>query len=171
MLREVRIKIGEGVAGQVAATGEVLNIPSAYDDPRFMRDFDQATGFRTHTILAAPMRNPQQKIIGVVQLLNKRGGSFAERDERLLTAMATQAAISIENARLYAQEMEQRLTNQELETARTIQRSFLPQAVPQYPGWDIGAFWRPIREVAGDFYDFYPLPNRRLAIVIADVSG
>jgi sigma-B regulation protein RsbU (phosphoserine phosphatase) len=170
-LKDVRVKIGEGIAGQVAATGEVLNVRHAYDDPRFLRSFDQVTGYRTHTILAAPMRNPQGKIIGVVQLLNKRGGPFTFRDERLLTAMAAQAAISIENARLYAQEIQQRLINQELETARMIQKSFLPQTIPQHPGWDTGIFWRPVREVAGDFYDFYPLPDGRLAIIVADVSG
>jgi sigma-B regulation protein RsbU (phosphoserine phosphatase) len=170
-LKEIRLKVGEGIAGQVAATGEVLNIQHAYDDPRFMRSFDQLTGYRSRTILAAPMHNLQQKIIGVVQLLNKKGGPFTPRDERLLTAMAAQAAISIENSRLYAQEMQQRLINQELETARTIQKSFLPQTVPQHAGWDIGAFWRPMREVAGDFYDFYTLPDGRLAVVIADVSG
>jgi len=170
-LREIRLQVGEGIAGHVATTGEVLNVRHAYDDPRFMRVFDQLTGYRCRTILTAPMRNPQREIIGVVQLLNKKGGPFTERDERLLTAMATQAAISIENARLYAQEMQQRLINQELETARAIQKSFLPQTVPQHAGWDIGAFWRPMREVAGDFYDFYTLPDGRLAVVIADVSG
>jgi sigma-B regulation protein RsbU (phosphoserine phosphatase) len=170
-LREIRVKIGEGIAGHVAATGEVLNIQHAYDDPRFARVFDQTTGYQTRTILTAPMRNPQQKIIGVVQLLNKKGRLFTDRDERLLTAMAAQAAVSIENTRLYAQEMEQQLINQELETAWAIQKSFLPQTVPQHAGWEIGAFWRPIREVAGDFYDFYTLPDERLAIAIADVSG
>jgi sigma-B regulation protein RsbU (phosphoserine phosphatase) len=85
--------------------------------------------------------------------------------------MASQAAIVIENARLYAQEIEQRLTSQELETARTIQTGFLPQHIPQRSGWDIAALWQPVREVAGDFYDFYPLPDGRLAIAIADVSG
>ena len=170
-LREIRVKIGDGIAGHVAATGEVLNIQHAYDDPRFARTFDQTTGYQTRTILTAPMRNPQQKIIGVVQLLNKKGRPFTDRDERLLTAMAAQAAVSIENTRLYAQEMEQQLTNQELGTAWAIQKSFLPQTVPQHAGWDIGAFWRPIREVAGDFYDFYTLPDGRLAVVIADVSG
>jgi sigma-B regulation protein RsbU (phosphoserine phosphatase) len=170
-LREIRIKIGTGIAGHVAASGEMLNIRDAYQDPRFLRAFDHMTGYRCRTILAAPMHNPQQEIIGVVQLLNKKGGPFTFRDERLLTAMATQAAISIENGRLYAQEMQQRLTNQELETARAIQKSFLPQTVPQHAGWDIEAFWRPMREVAGDFYDFYDLPDGRLAVVIADVSG
>jgi serine phosphatase RsbU (regulator of sigma subunit) len=170
-LKEIRLKIGEGIAGHVAATAKVLNIQHAYDDPRFMRSFDQITGHQTRTILTAPMRNPQRKTIGVVQLLNKKGGPFTHRDERLLAAMAAQAAISIENTRLYAQEIQQQLTNQELETARTIQKSFLPQTIPQHAGWDIGAFWRPMREVAGDFYDFYTLPDGRLAIAIADVSG
>jgi sigma-B regulation protein RsbU (phosphoserine phosphatase) len=170
-LREIRLEIGQGVAGYVAATGQVMNIQDAYGDSRFMRSFDQVTGYRCHTILAAPMRNPQQKIIGVVQLLNKKGGPFTSRDERLLTAMAAQAAIFVENARLYAQEIQQRLVNQELETARAIQKSFLPQEIPQHAGWDIAAFWRPMHEVAGDFYDFYPLPDGRLAIVVADVSG
>ncbi len=170
-LKEVRLQLGEGLAGHVAATGEVLNIEDAYTDPRFARAFDQLSGYRCHSMLIAPMYNPQRKIIGVVQLLNKKGGPFTDRDERLLTAMATQAAISIENARLYAQEIEQRLINQELETARAIQRSFLPLTVPQHAGWDIGAFWRPMREVAGDFYDFFALPDGRLGVVIADVSG
>jgi sigma-B regulation protein RsbU (phosphoserine phosphatase) len=165
------VKIGEGIAGHVAATGEVLNIADAYADSRFNPHFDQVTGFRTRSILATPMLNPQQKIIGVVQLLNKHDGPFSFRDERLLVAMASQAAISIENARLYQQEMQQQLIKQELETAHSIQASFLPDAIPEYQGWDIGAFWCPIRNVAGDFYDFYPLGDDRLAVVIADVSG
>jgi serine phosphatase RsbU (regulator of sigma subunit)/anti-sigma regulatory factor (Ser/Thr protein kinase) len=171
VLKEIRIKMGEGIAGHVAATGKVLNTKDAYADPRFLRVFDEISGYRIHTVLTAPLRNPHGKIIGVVQVINKKGGPFTARDERLLTAMAAQAAISIENARLYEQEMQQRLLNQELETARRIQESFLPQTVPQRAGWDIGAFWRPMREVAGDFYDFYALPDGRLALVIADVSG
>jgi sigma-B regulation protein RsbU (phosphoserine phosphatase) len=170
-LTEIRLKVGQGIAGYVAATGEVLNIQDAYADPRFMRAFDQATGYRCRTILAAPMRDPQQKIIGVVQLLNKKGGPFTDRDERLLTAMATQAGIGIENARLYAQEIQQRLINQELETARAIQKSFLPQAVPEHTGWDVATLWRPLSEVSGDFYDFYTLPDGRLAVAVGDVSG
>src|SRR5690606_27644608 len=96
---------------------------------------------------------------------------FAFRDERLLAAMSSQAAISIENARLYQQEIQQQLINRELETAYAIQASFLPDALPQIDRWDIGALWRPIRSVAGDFYDFYRLDENRLAVVIADVSG
>lgn len=170
-LSEIRLKIGEGIAGAVAATGQTLNIPDVYADSRFKKEVDQTTGFRTRSMLTSPMFNPQQKIIGVVQLLNKQGGPFTSRDERLLAAMASQAAISIENARLYRQEIEQQIINRELETAHAIQASFLPARLPEVEGWDLFAFWRPISSVAGDFYDFYPLDDGRMAIVIADVSG
>ena len=170
-LSEIRLKLGEGVAGYVAASGQTLNIPDAYADPRFNARFDHITGYRTRSILAAPMVNPQQKIIGVVQLLNKRGGPFTAHDERLLTAMTAQAAISIENARLYQQEIQQRVLQREVEMARNIQSSFLPDTIPQPEGWEIGALWCPARGVAGDFYDFYRLPDGRLAVMIADVSG
>lgn len=170
-LSEIRVQIGDGIAGHVAATGEVLNISDAYADPRFNPNFDQITGFRTRSILTTPMLNPQQKIIGVVQLLNKEGGPFTARDERLLAAMTSQAAISIENARLYQQEIQQQLIKQELETAHAIQASFLPDEIPQFAGWDISALWCPIRNVAGDFYDFHQLEDGKLAVVIADVSG
>lgn len=171
ILPEIRLKMGEGIAGYVAETGQTLNIPEAYENPRFNPYYDQITGYRTRSILTLPMRNPQQKIIGVVQLVNKKGGAFTRRDEQLLSAMSSQAAISIENARLYAQELEQQLLNRELETARAIQISFLPETVPQLTGWDIAYHWKPIRDVAGDFYDFYEMEDGRLAILIADVSG
>jgi sigma-B regulation protein RsbU (phosphoserine phosphatase) len=171
LLSEIRLKIGEGVAGHVAATGEHLMVTDADLDPRHVRLFDQISGFHTRTILSVPMYNPQQKIIGVVQLLNKKAGPFTSRDERLLSVMATQAAISIENARLYENEIEQRLVDQELSTARNIQTSFLPQTIPEVDGWDIDAYWRPMLSVAGDYYDFYPLADGRLAVLIADVSG
>lgn len=170
-LSEIRVRVGEGISGHVAATGEIVNIPDAYADPRFNPQFDKVTGFRTRSILATPMVNPQQKVIGVVQLLNKHDGPFTFRDERLLAAMTSQAAISIENARLYQQEIQQQLINRELETAHSIQASFLPDTIPQYEGWDIGARWVPVRNVAGDFFDFYRLDNGQLATVIADVSG
>ncbi|NLX09272.1 MAG: SpoIIE family protein phosphatase [Chloroflexi bacterium] len=170
-LSEIRLKLGEGIAGTVAATGETLNIPDVYADPRFQKDFDEASGFRTRSLLTAPMFNPQRQVIGVVQVLNKHGGPFTARDERLLAAMSSQAAISIENARLYEQELQQRLLNQELKTAHNIQASFLPDTIPQVAGWDLAALWYPIHSVAGDFYDLSPLDDGRLAIMIADVSG
>src|SRR6185369_12451390 len=68
---EIRLGMGKGIAGYVAATGETINIPDAYSDPRFNPDFDKKTGYRTKTILCMPMRNRDNKVIGVFQLLNK----------------------------------------------------------------------------------------------------
>ena len=168
---EIRISLGQGIAGQVASQGLLRNISDVYKDAHFSPIFDEMTGFKTKNMLAAPIINSQNKIIGVVQLLNKSEGQFTSRDERLLSVLAAQAGINIENARLHEQTMQQRLLETEMETARFIQTGFLPDTVPSHPRWEITHFWLPMREIGGDFYDFRILPDGRLAITIADVSG
>ncbi|UCC63665.1 MAG: GAF domain-containing protein, partial [Anaerolineae bacterium] len=100
-LREIRLPLEEGLAGHVARTGETVNAADAYADPRFSRRIDQETGYRTGTVLAVPMRDPQGQIGGVVQALNKRQGLFSADDERYLLALAEHAAQALENARLH----------------------------------------------------------------------
>ncbi len=170
-LSEIRLKLGEGIAGQVALTGEIINIEDARHDPRLNTIFTTQAGIVVRNMLTVPMLNHHQEVIGVLQIINKRGEPFTQNDEKLLSAMATQAAIGIENARLLAQEIAQTLFNQELETAKNIQLGFLPSQIPQLSGWQIAVYWSPMREVAGDFYDFIRTPEGRLAIVVADVSG
>jgi signal transduction histidine kinase/putative methionine-R-sulfoxide reductase with GAF domain len=98
---EIRLRVGEGVAGTVASTGVTLNIPDAYVDARFQPAVDQKSGYRTRSMLCVPMRNSLGAIVGVLQVLNKRGGPFTADDEELLSALASQAAMAIENAKLY----------------------------------------------------------------------
>ncbi len=97
---EIRLATGEGIAGWVAATGETVNVTDAYQDPRFQPAFDKKTGYRTQTILCMPMRHPDGQPIGAVQVLNKQHGLFGPEDESLLEALASQAAIAIENTKL-----------------------------------------------------------------------
>ncbi|MFH1092285.1 MAG: SpoIIE family protein phosphatase [Pseudomonadota bacterium] len=173
-LDEIRVKIGQGISGHVAATGKPLNISHAYEDSRFFKSIDQSTGYRSESMLCVPMYNPQKKIIGVVQLLNKKRGIFTSRDERLLTAMAAQAAVSIENTRLYAQELEQQAIKQEIEMTRKIQESFLPREDPHLPGLDIAGACIYCDQTGGDYYDYIPVGQdgrNRLAVVVGDVSG
>jgi adenylate cyclase len=99
--REIRVPMGHGLIGWVAQHGETLNIKDAYDDPRFKRDTDQRTGYRTRTVLCGPVRNLQGEIIGVIQVINKDEGLFHELDEQLFKAFAHQAAIAVENFNLY----------------------------------------------------------------------
>ena len=98
---EIRIPLGVGIAGTVAVTGETVNIPDAYADARFNPDVDRETGYRTRTILCLPMRDKGGEILGVFQVLNRRDGTFGKEDEELLAAVASQAAIALQNASLY----------------------------------------------------------------------
>jgi len=97
---EIRLALGEGIAGHVARTGEVVNLTDAYSDPRFNPDIDRASGFVSRTMLCTPLRNRKGKIIGVLQLLNKSRGSFDAGDEAYIEALSVHAASAIENARL-----------------------------------------------------------------------
>jgi HD-GYP domain-containing protein (c-di-GMP phosphodiesterase class II)/Tfp pilus assembly protein PilF len=102
---EIRFPAHMGLAGHVAMTGEVINIEDAYSDTRFNKDIDKKTGYRTRTVLCVPMRNLKHEIIGVFQVINKLDGeSFSHEDEALLIAIASSAAISIENARLFKEQ-------------------------------------------------------------------
>jgi GAF domain-containing protein len=100
-IREIRLRVGEGIAGWVAQSGAVVNIPDAYADPRFAQDYDRRTGYRTRSILCMPIRNNLGRVVGVIQVLNKRGGPFTQADVQLLETVGGQAAISIENSKLY----------------------------------------------------------------------
>ncbi len=98
----IRVPAGKGVSGAVVKKGAPIRVKDAYRDRRFLRMFDGLTGYRTRTILAVPMRNHEKRVIGVVQALNKREGEFTDDDERMLGALATQAAVMIDNSQLYA---------------------------------------------------------------------
>ncbi len=98
---EIRIPLGAGIAGAVAATGRVVSIPDAYADARFNPQVDAATGYRTREILCVPMTNTHGEVVGVIQALNRRDGAFGAEDEELLGALAGPAASAIENAVLH----------------------------------------------------------------------
>jgi len=112
-MNEIRVPMGVGIAGHVAKTGETVNIPDAYKDPRFNPEVDRKTGYHTRTILCMPMRNRQGKILGVLQVLNKRNGIFTSKDEELMGAFASQAAIAVQNA-LLNEEIRKRMQTSEI---------------------------------------------------------
>ncbi len=99
--QEIRLNVGEGIAGWVALSGETVNIEDAYSDDRFQPAFDTKSGYRTKSILCVAMRDTNGVITGTLQLLNKKSGCFSREDGELLSALAGQAAVSIENSKLY----------------------------------------------------------------------
>jgi signal transduction histidine kinase len=98
---EIRLAPGQGFAGWVATTGKSINVRDAYKDSRFNPSVDTETGFKTHNVLCQPVRNQEGQIIGVVQVLNRCSGDFTNQDENLLSAIASQTAVAIENSKLY----------------------------------------------------------------------
>ena len=98
---EIRVPVGEGIVGFVAETGEVVNTSNAYDNPHFSPRIDSLTGYRTGSMLAVPLRDPEGEIIGVFEALNSQQGFFTDEDEELLSAFANHATIALENARAY----------------------------------------------------------------------
>lgn len=98
--KEIRFPLGTGIAGQVAMTGEVLNIKDAYADPRFNRTIDQITGYTTHTILCMPIYI-RGSIIGVVQMVNKHSGYFTNEDEEAFETFAIYCGLALHHAKLY----------------------------------------------------------------------
>lgn len=100
-VNEIRLPNHVGIAGTVFTSGETVNIPYAYADLRFNPAFDKQTGYFTRSILCVPITNKHGKVIGVTQVLNKRGGPFDDEDERRLRAFTGQIAVALETAQLF----------------------------------------------------------------------
>jgi sigma-B regulation protein RsbU (phosphoserine phosphatase) len=167
----IRLPIGKGIAGTVAATGEHVLLHDAYADERFDPSLDRGTGYRTRSMLTVPIRNRAQRIVGVLQLLNKQNGAFGESDLRFLDAISDHMAIAMENATLHMELIEKQRMEQELQLGREIQSRLLPKSPSDVAGTRLAAMNMPCFEVGGDYYDFLDLPNGDLGIAIGDVSG
>ena len=166
-----RVKMGEGIAGSVAASGkpEIVNHPQK--DPRFAKRFDDSTGFVTRAILCVPMK-AKGKILGVLQAINPRGrDKFCQEDLELFETFADQAAIAIENARLHGEIVKQEKTKQALKIAHEIQQNFLPDLTSRHFGIDLSALSLPAFDVGGDLYDVIALEGNRIGVILGDVSG
>jgi phosphoserine phosphatase RsbU/P len=169
--REIRLPIGKGIAGSVAATGEHVLLHDVYADERFDRSLDQVSGYRTRSMLTVPIKNRSGRIVGVLQLLNKRKGSFGESDLQFLDAISDHMAIAMENATLHLELLEKQRMERELQLGREIQSRLMPTPPSDIADTHLAARNLPCFEVGGDYYDFLELPDGDIAVVIADVSG
>ena len=97
---EIRFDARLGIAGAVALSGQTINVEDAHQDPRFYKEIDLRSGYRTRSLLAIPLRKHEGEIIGTFEVLNKKTGAFNKEDEEILKALAAQAAIAIETAQL-----------------------------------------------------------------------
>lgn len=174
-IKEIRFAVGVGIAGEVAKTRNGINIKDAYNDPRFNPEFDKQTGYHTRSILCIPIISINGNLVGVIQVLNKKGGRvFDKRDESLLEALVSHAAVALERAKLTEAYVEKQRIEEALKLARDIQMSILPKRFPPFPDrneFEIFATIEPAKEVGGDFYDFFFIDQQNLYFCIGDVSG
>jgi sigma-B regulation protein RsbU (phosphoserine phosphatase) len=166
-----RVAVGSGIAGHVARTGEVLNVPDAYLDERFNPETDRQTDFRTRSILCAPLVGHSGKLLGVIQVLNKAGGGvFTRDDEALIEAFASHAGLALDRAQLVESLLEKQRIEEGLRRAHDIQMAMLPRRFPERRELELAAELRPARSVGGDLYDIL-VDGDRLWFLVGDVSG
>jgi phosphoserine phosphatase RsbU/P len=166
-----RVPAGSGIAGNCFKSGKLINVENAYEDSRFNSSIDALTGFKTRTILAAPLFGDKQNVLGVLEVLNKREGVFLEWDAFLLEALSAQCGVAIHRQILMEEFAERKRLQQELTIAKAIQRSLLPASAPVIKGFDIAGWSQSAEETGGDFFDFHVLDDGRLIMILADVSG
>lgn len=169
------VKAGQGVVGRSVAGNVSEMVRDVAADAQFLGALDEKTGFKTKSILCAPM-TVQDDRIGAIELVNKSAadgdggdGLFADEDLKFLEALAASAGLAILNARMTGELAEQEVMQRELALAAEIQRGLLPP--PGAAGFPVSGVNRPARVVSGDFYDFFTLYDGRIAFTLADVSG
>lgn len=167
------------VATHVALEGRSVNIPDIYQAKDFdfsaTKVFDQKNRYRSISTLTVPLKDNADQVIAVLQLLNALDpatGSvipFDAYQQLVVESLASQAAVAFSNQLLLQRQQELLSFERDLQIGRQIQAGFLPTQLPTPPGWEIAARFRPAREVAGDFYDAFPLNEHCVGLVIADV--
>ena len=174
-ISEIRRPLSRGITGRVARTRKTANISRPDDDPDWDDSFDRRTGFLTRNILAVALSAPGDPgapaLLGVLQLLNKRDGAFDAVDEELVAGFSQHAAVALDRARLVSELREREATIASLEVAKSVQRSFMPQQLPDVPGYELATWWFPNEAVGGDYCDVLKLADGRVGLVMADVSG
>lgn len=162
-----KVPLGQGIVGYAALHREPVCVPDVSKDPRYIKVVDDV-----RAELAVPMLL-KDRCIGVFDLESPELDAFTKRDIEILTLLASQAAVAIENARLYEEvsATEARL-EKELRFARRVQAALLPNQLPKrLKGVDAAASFNAARELGGDFYDYLVPESNTLIVALGDVSG
>lgn len=169
ILKTEVFKVGEGLVGKTAQSGQGILIENALDDPRVIKHDDPALEVRSVIVVPIHFRN---RSLGVLAIVNPSdGGSFGETDFSLATSLAEQAGLAIHNLDLMASQIEKNKLDSDLGLAHEIQSMLLPNAFPEMASLQIASIYKPAQKVGGDLYDVFRLDENRIGVAIADVSG
>ncbi len=164
----------QGVCGYVFQSGKPLLVEEAEDLPE---EITAGKGqYRTESFLSVPLLisplKVKEKVIGMINLADKPGErAYHAGDLKLVTAISSEAALSIYNSILIRDLKENERIQKEMEIAETVQRNLLPREAPEIPGVEFAGHCVPAKKVGGDYFDFFPDADGNVGIVVADVSG
>jgi phosphoserine phosphatase len=166
----VRIRPGDGHAGQCAADLETINIHECREDDRFAAAPALGEGFETRSLLTVPITGQEDQLLGVMQWLGEHPGQFDQHDQWIAPALAAEAAIAIQHSEMTSELLASAVLNQEVAVAREIQVSTLPDSMPEIAGYDVHGQFLPTDYTGGDLYDLVVLDGR-LFILLGDATG
>ena len=168
---EERMRISRTIVEEAMKSRKAMLSADAASDERFGMA-QSIADFSIRSMMCAPMMGGDGEPVGVIQIdtLNQRS-RFTDSDLEVLASVASQAAVSIDNAKMHEQVVAQRAIQRDLELARRMQRALLPAKPPQVPGYYFFDYYQAAREVGGDYYDYVPLPGGRFAVIVGDVAG
>jgi sigma-B regulation protein RsbU (phosphoserine phosphatase) len=165
-LRKEKIRLGEGIIGKVAQSRESILLEDASIESTLAN-----SPILIETLMAVPMMR-DGVVAGVLCAVNNHsGGAFTAEQFSALRFMSDQVVLAHNLVRIYSKLTEQQRIAQELDFARQLQSSLLPDDAPKWGNFEIEAFSKPAKEVSGDFYDFVQIDENRLLVVIADACG
>jgi phosphoserine phosphatase RsbU/P len=165
------LRISRTIIHHVMDTREAILSADAASDERFEMS-QSIADFRIRSMICAPLLDSEGRAFGALQIdtLDQRQ-RFQKEDLELLVSAASQAAIAIQNAELHEQALRRRERERDMQVAHEVQHGFLPDSRPDLPGYQFFDYYQPADEIGGDFFDYIPLPDGRLGIVVADVVG
>jgi len=168
---EANARFSRTIAKQCLETGQAFLSEDASTDSRFGLA-QSIADFRIRSVMVAPLCAAEGKPFGVIQLdTQDRTKKFTQDDLKLLIGVGNQAAVSLENVQLHQTVVARERSQRDLELAREVQRSFLPQQAPVVARYEFYSHYESALEIGGDYFDFIPLPDGQLAIVLGDVAG
>jgi phosphoserine phosphatase len=168
---ELRAPADRGISGETVRTGRTINVAQVYADPRFNPEIDRMTGFRTRNMISLPLRGYDGRLVGLLQVINKRQGPFDAYDVTLAETLAAQAGVAIQRAELMEHFVRKQQMERAMQLAQQIQQDLLPRGGAAVEGFDVAGMSLPADQTGGDTYDYLQLGPDRWMFTVADASG
>ncbi len=168
---ETDMQISRTIVQQAVDGKQAILSADAASDKRFNMA-QSIADFQIRSLICAPMLDSDDQPLGVIQIDTRDQRSrFTDQDLQVLASVASQAAISLDNAKMHEEAVKQRAIQRDLELAREMQQALLPSSSPSVPGYHFFDFYEAALQVGGDYFDYVMLPEDRFAVVVGDVAG